>query len=356
MELRFSIMSSNIGGGADELSLKCEAPKPPKMETCIICDGGFDLNNLHPSHLKYFGEHPKLCRQCGFNFGAYGRIWSPDLESRIIAAKESGGRSRRCFMCGKGYNMLGSFYRRRYFIDEHFPKNMEPIDEDPQWGLWAMSYGLDFLYPNLYTSICPRCFQELFARNITPSYESDYAAMKELGDKIGKLPERNFTNYLYAFNTQSDVEWFLNLLKRLPNPELINVRHGSYFKLLLKSGLLPEGTRRMRLGTMVLAKDGDMCFSLAEREIDDWMSKNGIVHEKEVRYPVSNMRCDWELKGYGRRIFVEYFGLMNQEAYARKTDQKRRLARDNRIELVEIMPDTDWEAVLSSIRRSAPNK
>lgn len=65
-------------------------------------------------------------------------------------------------------------------------------------------------------------------------------------------------------------------------PELINVRHGSYFKLLLKSGLVPEGTRHMRLGTMVLAKDGDMCFSLAEREIDDWMSKNGIVHEKEI--------------------------------------------------------------------------
>ena len=55
MELRFSIRCSNIGGGADELLLECEAPKPPKMETCIICDGGLDLNNLHHSHVEYFG-------------------------------------------------------------------------------------------------------------------------------------------------------------------------------------------------------------------------------------------------------------------------------------------------------------
>ena len=50
-----SIRSSDIGGGADEHSLDDEAPKQPKVEACIICDGGLDLNNLHPSHVEYFG-------------------------------------------------------------------------------------------------------------------------------------------------------------------------------------------------------------------------------------------------------------------------------------------------------------
>ena len=204
------------------------------------------------------------------------------------------------------------------------------------------------MYPNLYTAICPKCFQHLFLQDFSITPEEQIEAVHELGEMLGKLPARNFPAYIYSYQDKHNIEWFLALLKRLPDPELINVRFGSYFKVLLKSGLLPEGTRRMRLGTWTLAKDGDMCFSLAERDIDDWLYKKGIVHTKEVKYPNSEMRCDWEVFKDGQRVFIEYFGLLNQKAYADKAALKRKLADENGIDLIAISPEDDWEVKLSA--------
>lgn len=103
----------------------------------------------------------------------------------------------------------------------------------------------------------------------------------------------------------------------------------------------------MQLGTWVKAKDGDLCFSLVERAIDDWLFKKGITHDKEVKYPDSDMRCDWEVCKNGRRIFIEYFGLMNIAAYKEKAALKKRIAEKNGIKLIGIMPECDWESLLS---------
>ncbi len=48
-----------------------QEPKSPVWETCLCCESKFDLNNLHPGHVKFFGNHPKLCRRCGLCFGDY---------------------------------------------------------------------------------------------------------------------------------------------------------------------------------------------------------------------------------------------------------------------------------------------
>ena len=325
-----------------------QEPKPSVWETCLCCESKFDLNNLHPGHVKYFGDHPKLCRRCGLCFGQYGKIWSDDLERRIVAAKATAGSARSCFMCGKTFNLLGSFYRHAWYRNTEYP-NLEPLDSNPEWGYWMSTDGLDFLYPNLYTAICPECFQSLFWQHIEHETEDQLKAVRELGERIGKLPVRLFPSYIYSYQDKESVEWFLNVLKRLPDPELINLRFGSYFKLLLKSGLLPEGTRRMRLGTWTLAKDGDMCFSLVERDIDDWLTRHQIKHTKEVKYPNSDMRCDWEVFKNGVRIFIEYFGLMNQKTYAAKAELKRQIAQANQIHLVSITPEQDWEKTLSEV-------
>lgn len=322
--------------------------KPPVWETCCFCEAKFDINNLHPGHVKYFGEHPKVCRRCGLCFGPYGKLWSDDLEARIVQAKANAGVARTCYMCGKSFNLLGSFYRHMWYKNTEYP-NLQMEDANPEWGYWVSAEGLDFLYPNLYTAICPECFQGLFWQHIEHDPQAQLDAVKELGEELGKLPARNFPTYIYSYQDRSKVEWFLSLLKRLPDPELINVRFGSYFKLLLKSGLLPEGTRRMRLGTWTLAKDGDMCFSLAERDIDDWLFKNKIKHTKEVKYPGSDMRCDWEIFVDGKRIFIEYFGLMNQKTYAAKAELKKQIAEANQIQLVGILPHDDWEDVLGNV-------
>ena len=40
---------------------------------------------------------------------------------------------------------------------------------------------------------------------------------------------------------------------------------------------------------------------------------------------------------------------MNQEAYAKKAELKRQMANAAGIDLVEILPNTDWESLLQSI-------
>lgn len=318
---------------------------PPRWEKCIFCEASFDLNNLHPGHVKAFGTHPRVCRRCGLCFNAYGKIWSDGLEARIGEAKMRAGRARKCFLCHNAFNLLGSFYR-------HFWYNWAQVGDDnfheshPQWGYWVNSDGMDFLYPNLFTSICPECFQRTLGRDLSPDPTDQLNALNELGTKLGKLPIRNFPMYIYSYDDKENIEWFLRLLARLPDPELITVRFGSYFQMLLKSGLLPDGTRRMRLGTWSVAKDGDLCFSLVEREIDNWLFNHNIAHTKEVKYPNSDMRCDWELFRNGKRMFIEYFGLMNRKTYATKAEQKRTLANTNGIELLAITPEMDWEKAL----------
>lgn len=321
--------------------------RQPRWERCIFCEAQFDLNNLHPGHVKYFGDHPRVCRQCGLCFGPYGKIWSRDLEARIINAKSTAGSDRICFMCNKHYNLLSGFYQHKWYKNAKFPDLTLP-ETNPEWGYWINMEGIDFLYPNLFTEICPACFQSLFWENIHISPEEQMLAVRKLGEKLGKLPVRNFPSYIYSYQNRHEIEWFLTLLKTLPDPELINVRFGSYFRLLLRCGLLPNGTRRMRLGTWALSKDGDQCFSLVERDIDDWLFRNGIPHTKEAKYPGCDMRCDWEVSKGGRRIFIEYFGLMNQATYAEKAAQKKLIANQNNIHLIAILPNDDWEAVLTT--------
>ena len=100
------------------------------------------------------------------------------------------------------------------------------------------------------------------------------------------------------------------------------------------------------MGTMVLAEDGHLCLSLAEKEIDDFLYKNEIPHNKEVHYPETKLRADWELLGNDARIFVEYFGLMANPEYAKRAKHKCELARKNEIKLIEIYPGDEWKTVL----------
>jgi len=327
---------------------KSTPPKSPIWERCIFCETKFDLNSLHPGHIKFFGEHPHVCRRCGLCFGPYGKIWSDDIEARICKAKETAGYPRKCFMCKSEFNLLGSFYKHMRYKNSRYPELNFPY-ANPEWGYWMTTDGIDFLYPNLYTEICPNCLQSVFWQNISIDPSDQLLAVRALGERLGKLPAMNFPTYIYSYQDKQTIEWFLALLKRLPDPELINLRFGSYFKLLIKSGLLPDGTRRMRLGTWTLAKDGDMCFSLVERDIDNWLYRKKITHKKEVKYPGSDMRCDWEVIKGDNRIFIEYFGLMNRAAYAEKAALKQAIADSNGIMLIGILPNEDWESKLAAL-------
>jgi hypothetical protein len=308
--------------------------------TCLFCDVDFALLETHPNVIRTCGPSVKWCRGCNYHFWHYAPIWSEDLHSRLLRAKVTAHEKRVCDFCGKGFNLLKHFYSSRSFFDQGMVLTTVVGRED-----FSPAVGVDFLYPNLYLRLCPECFGRCFQAVKTNEHSEILAAIKALGEMIGKIPTQDFDSYIYLFSTESSLRDFVCLMQRLPSPEEIKARFGSFFGCIARSGLLPDGAKRMKIGTMVEADDGDICFSLVERDIDNWMFSQGIRHKKEVKYPESDLRCDWEVFG-SKRIFVEYFGLMNQAAYAAKAKRKSEMASKAGITLIEIFPDTDWKTAI----------
>lgn len=109
--------------------------------------------------------------------------------------------------------------------------------------------------------------------------------------------------------------------------------------LLEEAGFNEDGLRTSR-GTLIRARDGHRCLSLAEKTVCDFLHQHDIAHEREPHYPVDPdfnahglRRADWQLDD---GTLVEFWGLPNQPAYAAKMQAKRQLAVRHRLALVEL--------------------
>ena len=177
---------------------------------------------------------------------------------------------------------------------------------------------------------------------------------------IGKVPTQDFDSYIYYFSTPDSIREFLKLMYTIPSPDQLKESFGSFFGAIVKAGILPDGAKRMKIGTMVLADDGDVCFSLVERDIDNYLFAGGIAHKKEPPYPEGDMRADWEIFGGGCRVFVEYFGLMNNADYIQKAKTKGEIAARHGIRLIELFPGTEWKKTIqegiSTEQRPEPSR
>lgn len=99
----------------------------------------------------------------------------------------------------------------------------------------------------------------------------------------------------------------------------------------------PSGISPLYKRVETKARDGHICDSTSEAIIDDWLTKNGISHNKDVPYPQTNHRADWAIeKG---KVFIEYFGLANDSPrYDRAVQKKIQFCQKYKIKLIEIYP------------------
>lgn len=87
------------------------------------------------------------------------------------------------------------------------------------------------------------------------------------------------------------------------------------------------------------ALDGHSCDSVSELLIDNWFTQNNIPHQKDIPYPKTNHKADWEISVGNKEIFVEYFGLANDSPrYDRTIKEKIKLCQNCKIPLIEIYP------------------
>ena len=89
--------------------------------------------------------------------------------------------------------------------------------------------------------------------------------------------------------------------------------------------------------TITKATDGHPCDSISEAIIDNWLAKNNISHKRDICYPTTNHRADWEISIGNKKIFIEYFGLANDSPrYDRATEEKKKLCEEHKISLIPI--------------------
>jgi len=172
-------------------------------------------------------------------------------------------------------------------------------------------------------------------RSVKPA---DYAALRKIAKIIGGIPSEGGVLYDRAETLDSAIE-VVRTLGKIPSRTVLKENAGSWLKLLIASGILPDGTRRTHFGTMVVARDGHDCLSLAEKEIDDLFSEHGIDHDREPRYPGTDFKADWSFTANGKTIFVEYFGLASRSEYAKRMSAKLAIAAEAGIDVVQFMPE-----------------
>jgi hypothetical protein len=186
------------------------------------------------------------------------------------------------------------------------------------------------------------CFQCTIVE--TPKKEKLASLIPAFVESCGFIPASSASPINYAFTSRLPVDRkpdvFLAYAK-MGGIDHVKKKFGSWFKALAETGALPNGVLATARGIRCLAQDRHVCHSLDEQRIDDWLSAHGIHHEREPYYPAhpilnptGGRRADWKV----RDTFIEYFGLIGDQDYEKKVDQKILLAQYFNIELIAIYP------------------
>ena len=295
--------------------------------SCIVCGLSHHVLDCHPKVILRQGLNPICCRKCSYLVDRYESFYSEDIRTRLVSLVQSVKQQRDCDLCQHAFNLENYF-----FTYETFGKK-----------------AVDLFYPNLFANVCPACFHEAFQNHSRNSKTVELAGLYELFLLINRVPPEDFGVVFFLCKDRESVLRLIRLLHTMRTPDGYRTKYGSFLKAMIEADIFPKGTRKMARGIMSCAKDGHVCLSIPEKEIDDYLTSLGIRHNKEVHYPESGFRTDWEILEKETRIFIEYFGLIDNEDYARRARQKIELAEKHQIRLIDINPDSDWRAILGRL-------
>jgi hypothetical protein len=111
------------------------------------------------------------------------------------------------------------------------------------------------------------------------------------------------------------------------------LRFGNWNNAIKAAGFKPNP---VMFAKKYIAKDGDKCDSLAEKIIDDYLSKRKINHIRNFSY-LGNEGFTVDFKVGDK--WIEFFGLSGQlKRYDELMKRKLRLAMRNHLDLIKIYP------------------
>lgn len=165
--------------------------------------------------------------------------------------------------------------------------------------------------------------------------------IKKFVEACGFIPHSgySFLNKEFTYRINGNWKSIIECYSKVGHPSHTNQLFGSWFQALYDAKLI-ESIVTPR-GVKCLSKDGHVCNSLAEKQIDDWLFDNNIEHKKEPMYPKhlklnpkGRKRADWLVND----IYVEYFGLIGSQQYDLNLLEKLQLVDELNLKLVEIYP------------------
>ena len=232
------------------------------------------------------------------------------------------------FSTFKNHKIIEKWYYKNNKTKEcHICKHDFKLTHIPNWV---------YIRTHAYKDCCFNC--KIVEKN---NKKSVIINTKKFVDACGFIPPSDYSFLNNEFTSRIKTNWE-NIIKayaKVGHPWYIKELFPSWFHLLNEAGILE--TIKTGRGIKCLANDGHLCNSLAEKEIDDWLFKNKIQHEKEPLYPThekynpnTRKRADWLVND----IFIEYFGLVGDNKYDKSILEKKQIATENNIELIEIYP------------------
>ncbi len=272
----------------------------------------------HPTQVRDQGIPPKYCRRCFYLHKELRGVWDEQIINMLRATIDGQRGLQSCKICGVEF----------VFLQEE--STFQPI----------------FTYINCIVPVCRSCYTQAVNGSDEGSKEEHLAKLNQLYLHSGEVPPHNPEQLVLFMRDEMQLLKFLTLLSGMPGSDVYVQHCGSYLQALKDSGILPDGARRLIMGTLVEAEDGHICLSIPERDIDNWLYTANIAHRREPYYPNCGWRADWEVMGCEHRIFIEYFGLVGKEEYDHRARSKLELAREHGIELIAIEPRMDWRSLL----------
>jgi len=107
--------------------------------------------------------------------------------------------------------------------------------------------------------------------------------------------------------------------KRLPSSEYYNKRFDGRANALNMMGIDFSDMKLTNWGTILYDLNGEMCRSIGEYDISNFLINRDVDYEKEVGYnkilnrESDNRRCDWVIYKNSKAYIVEYFGMYNSK-------------------------------------------
>ena len=199
--------------------------------------------------------------------------------------------------------------------------------------------------------LCYQCYREkeiakkdLPQRRSAPEVRDHYFNQKRLLYKV-KNPEYTKAGMIKLVAIGEELstfhgDWYLKQRLHSDIHSLQNFMAGKSSPESKKGkSLFDDEDFRKQFPADHLCDDGHYVRSRAEMLVDNWLYNHGIIHayEKSVfmkSYPDAVVISDFYIPE--GKVFIEFWGLSDDEKYQKRKEIKQKLYRDNKINLIEL--------------------